>query len=200
MARAIEVEDAGAVEVDEVRADSDEAVRRARYGGFNFGAGFFGWIVAVGISVLLTALLSAFGSIVALTTPAVKNNNLTTSSASTIGIVGGILLLIALAVAYFAGGYVAGRMSRFDGARQGFGVWLIGVIIMIILALLGLAFGSSYNLLQQVHVPSIPINAGTLTAGGLITLIAVVVVTLVTAILGGIVGQNYHTKVDRAVE
>jgi hypothetical protein len=34
-----------------------------------------------------------------------------------IGIVGGISLIVIALIAYFAGGYVAGRMSRFDGER-----------------------------------------------------------------------------------
>ncbi len=36
-------------------------------------------------------------------------------------LLGGIALLVALIVAYYAGGYVAGRMSRFDGAPPGHG-------------------------------------------------------------------------------
>ena len=47
-------------------------------------------------------------------------SDLSGGDAETIGLVGGALLLAALMIAYFAGGYVAGRMSRFDGARQGF--------------------------------------------------------------------------------
>jgi hypothetical protein len=50
------------------------------------------------------------------------------SNAETIGTAGGIGLLVILALAYFCGGYVAGRMARFDGARQGIGVWLWGLI------------------------------------------------------------------------
>src|SRR5829696_376203 len=41
--------------------------QRDEYGGFNIGAAFFGWMVAVGIAVLLTALLSAAGAAIGLT-------------------------------------------------------------------------------------------------------------------------------------
>ena len=41
------------------------------------------------------------------------------ATAEQIGLGGGILLLAVLAIAWFCGGYVAGRMARFDGARQG---------------------------------------------------------------------------------
>jgi hypothetical protein len=35
--------------------------QRDEYGGFNIGAAFFGFFVAIGVAVLLTALLSAAG-------------------------------------------------------------------------------------------------------------------------------------------
>ena len=31
----------------------------------------------------------------------------------------------------YGGGYVAGRMARFDGGRQGFRVWLLGLLVTI---------------------------------------------------------------------
>ena len=45
------------------------SVRRQReeFGGLHWGSAFFGWLVAVGIATLLTALLSAAGAAVGLT-------------------------------------------------------------------------------------------------------------------------------------
>ena len=109
-------------EVRDDRAPARAAAARDRqreeYGGFNFGAAFFGWLVAVGIAVLLTALLSAAGAAIGLTE---VSEGQARSNAETISIVGGILLIAVLAISYYAGGYVAGRMSRFDGGRQGLG-------------------------------------------------------------------------------
>ena len=45
-------------------------------------------------------------------------------NAGTVGIVGAIIVAVVLLVSYYAGGYVAGRMARFDGAKQGLAVWL----------------------------------------------------------------------------
>jgi hypothetical protein len=115
-----------------------------------------------------------------------------------VGVISGILILITGALSYFAGGYVAGRMSRFDGARQGFGVWIMGILLVVVLAILGIIFGSKYNLLQQLNLPHIPTKEGTLTTGGLVTLILSVLVTLLAAISGGKFGEQYHRKVDRA--
>ena len=172
----------------------NESNQRLQYGGFKFGAAFYGWLVATAISALLTALLSAAGVAVALTqsTQSLSNN------AQTVGLVSAILLLISLALAYYAGGYVAGRMSRFDGGRQGIGVWIMGLIIALVLALAGVLLGTSFNLLQQLNLPHIPVNQGALTIGGSLTLLLSLAVTLIAAISGAKVGENYHRKVDRA--
>jgi len=171
------------------------ARQRDEYGGINWGAAFFGWLVAIGVAVILLAILSAAGTAFGL------GENVSTSdaksNADTVGIVGGILLIAVLAIAYYCGGYVSGRMSRFDGGRQGLGTWAIGLIVTIILAVAGVVFGSEYNVLQQLNLPRIPVDEGTLTAGAAIALVAVVVITLLAALGGGKAGERYHRKIDR---
>jgi MFS family permease len=172
----------------------DRARQREEFGGFNWGSAFFGWLVAVGITALLTALLSAAGAAIGLTQ---LSDSDARSSAGTISIVGGILVILVLAIGYYAGGYVAGRMSRFDGGRQGLGVWLIGLVVTVVLAAAGAIAGSKYNLLGQLNLPRIPIDEGSLASGAAIALAIVLLVTLLAAMSGGKVGQRYHRKVDR---
>jgi hypothetical protein len=171
--------------------------QHARFGGITWGAAFFGWLSANGLAVLLVALLSAGGVAIGLT-QGVPTTGEATAQAGTIGIVGGIVLLVVLFLAYLAGGYVAGRMARFDGVKQGIAVWVIGLLVVVLLAVLGYLFGSQYNVLQQLNLPRIPIDEGTATTGGIIALAAVLVATLVGAVLGGRLGERYHRKVDRA--
>src|SRR5215210_5408643 len=125
------------------------ARQREEYGGINWGAAFFGWLVAV------------------------------------------------VMIAYYCGGYVAGRMSRFDGARQGFGAWLFGIAVTVLLAVAAIVLGSEYNVLEQLNLPSLPVGESTLTTGGAIALAAVVLGTLLAAVVGGKAGERYHRKVDR---
>jgi hypothetical protein len=169
------------------------ARQRAEYGGLNWGAAFFGWLVAIGMAVILLAILSAAGTVFSL-----NSNSDTNSNADTIGIVGGILLIAVLALAYYCGGYVSGRMSRFDGARQGFGTWAIGLVVTIVLAVAGVVFGSEYNVLERLDLPRIPVDEGSLTTGAAIALAAVVILTLLAALGGGKAGERYHRKIDRA--
>jgi hypothetical protein len=124
-----------------------------------------------------------------------------TSPAQTqsVGLVGGIVLLAIIFVAYLAGGYVAGRMARFNGLKQGLGVWLWAVIIAILVAAAGMLAGTRFDILRQLNsFPRLPLNEGTLTTGGIIVAVGVVVVSLVGALLGGLAGMRYHRRVDRA--
>jgi hypothetical protein len=171
------------------------ARQREEYGGLNWGAAFFGWLVAIGMSAILLGLLSAAGTAFGLSEVSESEAN---SNAETIGIVGGILLIACLAIAYYCGGYVSGRMSRFDGARQGFGTWAIGLVVTIVLAVAGAIFGSEYNIFERLNLPRIPVDEGSLTAGAAIALAAVVILTLLSAMGGGKAGERYHRKIDRA--
>lgn len=166
---------------------------REQFGGFSFGSAFFGWIVASGIGVLLTAILAAAGSTVALT--AVRNG-VAAHTADTAGIVSGILLLLAMGIAYYAGGYVAGRMARFDGTRQGTGVWVIGVVVTIVLGAIGASFGARYNILQSLNLPHLPVNQGIWTTGGIVTAVLLLIVTLLAAMTGAQAGVRFHERVD----
>ena len=171
------------------------ARQRDEYGGINWGASFFGWLVAIGVAALLTALLAAAGAAVGLTGTTEAE---ATSNAEEIGLGGGIALVIVLMIAYYAGGYVAGRMSRFDGARQGLGTWAIGLLVTIALAVAALVLGDQYNVLSQLDLPALPVGDQTLATGGVIALAAILVGSLLAAMFGGKVGERYHKRVDRA--
>jgi hypothetical protein len=173
------------------------AAQKARYGGVSWGAAFFGWLSANGMAVILIALLSAGGLAFGLSGTVSSADEAADSATSGIGLGAGIALLVVLFLAYLAGGYVAGRMARFDGIKQGVAVWVIGLVIVLLLALAGLVFGSQYNVLAQLDLPRIPIDEGTATTAGIIALLAVLVATLLGAMLGGSLGSRYHRKVDR---
>jgi len=177
------------------------AAEKEQYGGVKIGSAFFGWLTATGTAVLLTALVAASGTAVAVATN--TNVGTATSQASrdpkTVGLVGGVVLLVILFVAYFCGGYVAGRMARFNGLRQGVAVWLWAVLIAVLLAIAAAAGGSKYNVLGQLNsFPRIPVNEGTLSTAGIVALISVALASLVGAALGGLAGMRFHRKVDRA--
>jgi hypothetical protein len=194
--------DARAVAAD--RADVRRDVvdhQRAEFGGVKIGAAFFGWLTAMGTAVLLTALLAATGA--ALGLGVLEDPEAAADEAAqnpeTVGWVGAIALLIIVFVAYWCGGYVAGRMARFNGMRQGIAVWLWAIVIAIIVGLLGLLAGAQFDVLVDLNAfPRIPLSEGELTAAGIITAVVVALASLGGAILGGMSGTRYHRRVDRA--
>jgi hypothetical protein len=176
------------------RVAETRAIQREEFGGFSWGSVFFGWLVAVGLAALLTAVLGGAGTAIGITELSSGEAN---DNAETVGLVGGILLLAVLLVSYYAGGYVAGRLARFDGARQGFGVWILGVVVTLAFAALAAIAGSEWNVFERLDLPRIPVDEGTLTTGGAITLAAIVIGTALVAVAGGKVGERFHRRVDR---
>lgn len=177
------------------------AAEQSRFGGIKFGSAFFGWMTAAGISVLLTALITAIAA-----AAGAANNidpstvmNQAAQNLQAVSITAGITLAVILFLSYYCGGYVAGRMARFDGAKQGLAVWLWAVIVAVIAAVLAVMAGSEFNnLLNTTAFPGIAVNEQTLTAGGVIVLIIAALVALAGAVLGGKMGMHFHRRIDQA--
>ncbi len=174
--------------------DQDSVRRREReaFGGVKFGATFLGWLTAVGAVLLLASLVTA-----AVTGLGI-DDQVSSQNLRDVGIGAAIVLLAILSVAYFLGGYVAGRMSRFSGLRQGVAVWLWGLLIAVALAVVGLIADEQTNITNRVSLPPIPIDSNDVTTAGLIGLAVVLGVTLLAAMAGGMAGMRFHRKVDRA--
>jgi len=183
--------------------DRREVVAREkdRYGGIKIGSAFFGWLTATGMALLLTALLAAAGTAIGLATDTGVGEavNQATDDPGTVGIAGAIALGVVLFLAYYCGGYVAGRMARFNGAKQGVAVWLWAVVIAVAVAVAGAVAGDKYDVLARLNsLPRVPVNEGDISSAGLVALAIVAVASLVGAILGGTAGMRFHRKVDRA--
>jgi heme/copper-type cytochrome/quinol oxidase subunit 2 len=178
------------------------AQEKEAFGGVKIGSAFFGWLTATGMTVILAALVAAAGAGIGLVSStqeiqdAAQNNNI---SADEIGWAGVVLVLVVVFLSYYSGGYVAGRMARFNGAKQGAAVFGWTVVIAIVVAVLGAVAGAQYNVLDQLNsFPRIPDSLSDLTVQGIVVLAGVVVAALVGGILGGLAGMHFHRKVDRA--
>jgi hypothetical protein len=167
--------------------------QRVRFGGIRWGSAFFGLLSAIGLAAMLLSIVAAAGVAIGVS----QIENVTDGDAETIDLGGAILVLAILALSWFCGGYVAGRMARFDGMRQGIGVWGWTVLIGIVLAIAAIIGGSEYDVFAQLNLPNIAVGDETLTTGGAITLAAALVVTLIAAIAGGKLGDRFHRRVDR---
>ena len=176
------------------------AAERERFGGIKFGAAFFGWLTATGMVVLLSALAAAIGAAVGVSTDTDLGAALDQAAANqSTGLIGAIITLAVLLLAYYAGGYVAGRMARFNGAKQGVAVWLWALVAAAVVIVLGLIFNDDIRSLTQLNsVAPLPQDLGNVSAGSWLALLATVVVSLIGAVLGGLAGMRFHRRVDRA--
>jgi hypothetical protein len=182
---------------DDDDLDRASVVEREReaLGGVKVGSAFFGWLAATGMAVLLTALAVAGGAAVSLA----QGDEAETPDVDTIGLAEGIVLLIIFFVAYYCGGYVASRMARFNGVKQGFAVWVWAIVIAVAVAIAGAVAGDEYDVFSNLNnFPRIPSNEGDVTTNGIIAAAAIAVVTLVGAVMGGLAGMRFHRRVDRA--
>jgi hypothetical protein len=176
--------------------DTGRDPAREKFGGVNLGAAVFGWLVAVAVGIILTSVIGAL--VAAVGSEAQISQSDAEREAGTLGLAAAAVLVLVLLAAYYTGGYVAGRMSRFDGAKQGVAVWGIGLLVTLAAVVLGAVFGSQYNILDRVSLPRIPVPTESLTTAGLVTAGVLVLGTLLAAMLGGKIGNRYHTRVDRA--
>ena len=181
------------------------ARQRERFGGIKVGSAFFGWLTATGMAVLLIALLAAAGVAFGVATntevtvdQAVQESQNGTGTAQTVGLVGAITLLVVLFVAYYCGGYVAGRMARFNGIKQGLAVWLWGVVMALVIAAVAAIAGAQYDVFAQLKLPRLPVNEGQVTATGAIVIGAAILAALIGALVGGLAGMRFHRNVDKA--
>jgi hypothetical protein len=90
------------------------------------------------------------------------------------------------------GGYVAGRMARFDGAPNGL---LAGLLMALLLALMGAT--GAYSAAES-GLP-VSLDSDRLTTAALLAFGAALLVSGLTGLLGGRLGARWHRAVDDVV-
>jgi hypothetical protein len=167
---------------DEWRADEHDLA------GASFGAAFFGWLVAGGTAVLLLAFVSAVGALIGRDKLADWSDS--DAGAGWLHVGAWIVFVLSMGIGAFTGGYAGGRMVPSHGERQGVGVWLFGWGAAGLIVGLGYVTDRKYDLAARIDWPSVPIAEADRTAAALVALLAILVVTLVGAVLGGAAGNS----------
>src|SRR5437763_8875627 len=127
---------------------------RERYGGFSWGSAFIGFVVASFFTLVFFGIVGAIigGVGYQLGAPVPKVGGPLSATSQHLGIGGLVGALVALALAYFIGGYTAGRMARFDGVKNGIGVVLWAIVVGLILGIVGVVLGTRFNVASQLHL------------------------------------------------
>jgi hypothetical protein len=110
------------------------------------------------------------------------------------GTAGGIVLGAVLFLSWLFGGYVAGRMARRAGATQGLSVFGFGLLIAIAAAAAVEASGVTDNVVRSLRTLGVPTSASQWSQIGTVAGIASLAGMFLGAVLGGILGERWHTK------
>ena len=120
-------------------------------------------------------------------------------------ITGLALLGVLIFLTYFFGGYVAGRLARFDGGRNGAMVLLWTGVTVLVLALINAVLSGFLpegisedidNLIQNLLFSTIGGLSG-LGIAGVLIFVGALLVALLGGFLGGRLGSRYHAEIDR---
>jgi hypothetical protein len=155
---------------------------------------FFGLLAAVGLAALLVAML--IGGLIAAGVTDFHQD--AAGLFHHLVIAGGAISIAILALSYLTGGYVAARMARFDGWRQAIGICLLSLLMALAAAIAAWIAGGSLDPTKSITLPSDPVDRGPLSGSGWLVVAVVVLVALVAAIAGGILGERFHRTVDTA--
>jgi hypothetical protein len=168
--------------------------RQAFGGAIQWEAAFFGWLAALGLAVMLAAM--AVGGAVAV--GVIEFSERAVDQVEELSFGGGVLLILIVGLAFAAGGYVAARMARFDGWRQGLGVWMLSLLMALAVAIAAWIAGGELNPLDSLELPAIPVDEGPLGMAPGIALGVIALVALAASIGGGVLGERFHRAVDEA--
>lgn len=183
-------------EVPPVDRASVVAREKEAFGGVKVGCAFFGWLTATGTAVLLTALVAAAGTAIGVASGA--QSALAVQTTPTTGLRADIAILAVMVLGYYCGGYVAGRMARFNGIKQGVAVWMWGLLMGLVIAALAAIAGSRFDLLATLNgFPRLSSYEGQV-GHAVVTVLLAIVAALVGATLGGLAGMRFHRRVDKA--
>jgi MFS family permease len=194
-----EAADRDALEAERIEAKERPAVHpiaaaRDRFGGIDLPASLVGMLTALAMVVLLGGLAAAAIGEIGYQTGLNRDSN-NVNDISTASLVGGIAVLF---VSYLIGGWTAGRIARYDGARNGLmtGVWTL--VLAAVLSGLAAAFGGEYDVLSNVDLPQW-FNRDAITTTAIVTGAIAVAAMLLGGLLGGLWGTRYHRLADETL-
>jgi|SRR5215211_2091345 len=180
-------------------AEEREDRLRDMYGGVDWLASFLGFVFAMVLGAVFSTVtglvLVPFG-----VAPDLGGLEIGASAITGLALLGVLIFLT-----YFFGGYVAGRLARFDGGRNGAMVLAWTLIVVLILALAAAIFSGFLpaGVADRIAdlIGGVLSTARTLAGAGtigIVTGLVAVLLALLGGFLGGRLGSRYHTEIDRA--
>src|SRR5215213_4645638 len=180
-------------------AEEREDRLRDMYGGVDWLASFLGFVFVLVAGALLSLVVGL------VLVPLGISPDLAGAELGAAAITGLVLVAILVFLTYFFGGYVAGRLARFDGGRNGAMLLLWTGVTVLVLALINAVLSGFLpegisedidNLIQNFLFSTIGGLSG-LGIAGVLIFVGALLVALLGGFLGGRLGSRYHAEIDR---
>ncbi|MEX2424991.1 MAG: hypothetical protein WD990_13530 [Acidimicrobiia bacterium] len=177
--------------------ETDLGPVRERFGGIDTPAALGGLFALIGALAFLSAIIAAGAGALAFQMNAIDIEG----NVQEIEIAGMLLAAAIVFISALVGGWVAGRMARFDGVMNGIGAALWLLLLVAVFAALGAWVGEEYNAFQRVGLPDwfAQLDVDELTTNVIIASIVGIVALIGGAALGGAIGEAYNRKVTAAL-
>lgn len=178
-------------------AEADLTPIKDRFGGGDLVAAALGMFTALGVLVFLGALIVAGQGSIDYQLNAIDiDGNL-----QTVEVVGSLVAIASVFVAFVAGGWAAGRIARYNGAANGVLAALLFVLAVALFAFLGQWLGSEYNAFATAGLPDwfSQLDADDIAMKEAAAALAALVAAMLGGFIGGEIGEAFHVRADAAL-
>jgi hypothetical protein len=175
----------------ETSGDRSSLAHEAGVGKLSFISVLAGVLVAYGAFAVLAALVGAAATAIGL------NNDLSSNDWARLGTGSAIAAALVLLLAYLFGGYVAGRMARRAGLLNGLAVFLLAIVLIAAVGALVASQADTDTIGTNLRSLGIPTSGSEWGDIGTLAGIASLAAMLVGALVGGVLGERWHSKLTR---
>ncbi|HKO86820.1 MAG TPA: TIGR04086 family membrane protein, partial [Actinomycetota bacterium] len=175
----------------ETSGDRASLAREAGVGKLSLISVLAGTLVAYGAFAVLAALVGGAVTAVGLT------NDLSSNDWARLGAGSAIAGAIVLFVAYLFGGYVAGRMARRAGLLNGLAVFVLAIVLITAVGAIVASQADADTIRTNLRSLGIPTSGSEWSDIGTLAGIASLAAMLIGALVGGVLGERWHSKLTR---
>jgi len=175
----------------ETSGDRASLAREAGVGKLSFISVLAGVLVAYGAFAVLAALVGAAATAIGL------NSDLSRNDWARLGAGSAIAAAVVLFLAYLFGGYVAGRMARRAGLLNGLAVFVLAILLVAAVSAIIASQADADAIGANLRTLGIPTSGSEWSDIGTLAGIASLAAMLVGALVGGVLGERWHSKLTR---
>jgi hypothetical protein len=165
--------------------------REAGLSRLSFPSILAGVLVAYGAFAVLAALVGTVAAAIGL------NTDLNRNDWATLGVGSAIAIALVLLMAYLFGGYVAGRMARRAGLLNGLAVFLLALLLVAVVGAVAASQADAETIGSNLRSLGIPTTGTEWGKAGTVAGIGSLAAMLLGALLGGVLGERWHSKLTR---